>query len=96
VGFRNVHRGLHHAMNNRRSDSDEALLSRLPAAERLVMDAEVARLATRRGRRDDPDSLDALARDLILHPETYGTVGTAFLAAATLRCWAEALRRRPQ
>ncbi len=79
-----------------RSDSDEALLSRLPAAERLVMDVQVARFASARGGRDDPDSLEALARNLILHPETYGSVGTAFLAAATLRCWAEALRRRPQ
>jgi hypothetical protein len=83
-------------MTKRDSDSDQALLSRLPAAERLVMHAQVAGLASRRGRRNDPDSLEALARDLILHPETYGSVGTAFLAAATLRCWAEALRRRPQ
>lgn len=79
-----------------RSDSDEALLSRLPAAERLVMDAQVARFASARGGCDDPDSLEALARNLILHPETYGSLGTAFLAAASLRCWAEALRRRPQ
>jgi hypothetical protein len=79
-----------------RPDSDEALLSRLPAAERMAIDVQVARLVARRSRRDDPDSLEALARDLLLRPEAYGNEGSAFLAYATLRCWAETLRRRPQ